>query len=484
MSHDQTGPDAGLPTMSPTRRSMLSMAVAGAMAPVLAGAAQRNAKQEAAPGAYEAIIIGAGFAGLTAARELTQLGHKVLILEARDRVGGRTHTEQFAGHAADLGGTWVHWAQGNIWAEISRYGIELEESPAYAADDTIFLDYEGRRHEGKGSELGAELYMAMQRLMANARTDVPRPAEPFVDNKWVTLDTSSVGEKLADPELSPNGKIMADSFFSVVGATAPENISWIEMERLYALCGYDLALTGDVLGRFMIKGGMQALYNAIAADCGATIEFGAQVKSVATTEAGVTISTISGRSYSAPAAISTLPLNILADVAFDPPLPPQKLKVSRQQHGGKCTKIHILVDRAYPMFSAAAPGKSPVRQLVWEGVKDGHTHLIAFGANDKDLLNPDRRALQAAVRQFLPEASIVDVKAHDWNSDPYAKGVWCSARPGQISPVLRELQSPHGRIFFASSDWATVWRGFIDGAIEQGVVNARSVHALLGKTQA
>lgn len=91
----------------------------------------------------------------------------------------------------------------------------------------------------------------------------------------------------------------------------------------------------------------------------------------------------------------------------------------------------------------------------------------------------DKGEVQKVVRQFLPDAVVVDVKAHDWNNDPYSKGAWCISRPGQISKALKDLQESHGRIFFASGDWASAWRSAIDGAIEQGITTSRALHQLL-----
>src|SRR5579884_2602136 len=78
---------------------------------------------------YDVVVVGAGFAGVTAARELRQRGHRVAVLEARDRLGGRTWTSTFAGQPVELGGTWVHWLQPHVWAEITRYGLPVTESP-------------------------------------------------------------------------------------------------------------------------------------------------------------------------------------------------------------------------------------------------------------------------------------------------------------------------------------------------------------------
>src|SRR5215467_6311903 len=78
---------------------------------------------------YDVVVIGGGFAGVAAARELRHRGRRVLILEARDRLGGRTWVSEFSGLPVEMGGTWVHWMQPYVWAEIGRYGLQIVESP-------------------------------------------------------------------------------------------------------------------------------------------------------------------------------------------------------------------------------------------------------------------------------------------------------------------------------------------------------------------
>lgn len=467
-------------TSFPSRRAVLATAAAGVMASSIAQArpATGEVKRE---GGYDAIIVGAGFAGLTAARELKRHGYKVLILEARDRIGGRTYTAEFDGKPNDMGGTWVHWFQPHVWAEINRYGVELEESPGNFADDVIYLDEEGTRHHAKLSERGAEFYGPVQAMFADARAIMPRPAEPFADAGWIAADTISVADKIAASSLTPEARILAATIFAASSGGAAENVSWVDIVRLVALSGYSLELESDVVSRFKLKGGMRSLYSALADDCGATIELNSPVAAIETTGDGVRIVGTNGKAWSARAAISTLPLNTLKDVGFRPPLPKQKLDVSVEGHAGNANKIHILIEGERPIFTAWAPGtgSSPINHMFWDGAANGRTHLIAFGSGDHPLRIMDKGEVQKVVRQFLPDAVVVDVKAHDWNNDPYSRGAWCISRPGQISKALKDLQAPHGRIFFASGDWASAWRSAIDGAIEQGITTSRALHWLL-----
>ena len=88
----------------------------------------------AAKTSYDVVIIGGGFAGVTAARDLQKRGLSTIVLEARDRLGGRTYYEERNGFHVELGGTWIHWTQPFVWAEKERYGLEVQETPGCVAE--------------------------------------------------------------------------------------------------------------------------------------------------------------------------------------------------------------------------------------------------------------------------------------------------------------------------------------------------------------
>lgn len=173
-------PSSGTPA-SPRGASRRDL-FAAAGASVLLGSVPAFAQTKpAASGARvsnpDVIVIGGGFCGVTAARELRRQGYNVTLLEARNRLGGRTFTSEFAGKEADMGGTWVHWLQPHVWSEIRRYGMTLTETPGAVAEDIIYLDYQGKRHQTKASKIWAEFEASVAKFFGNAYETMPRPAE-------------------------------------------------------------------------------------------------------------------------------------------------------------------------------------------------------------------------------------------------------------------------------------------------------------------
>jgi len=141
--------------------------------------------------------------------------------------------------------------------------------------------------------------------------------------------------------------------------------------------------------------------------------------------------------------------------------------------------VHLLLQGDYGNVSCIAPSHKALNSLDTEDVVDGRTHLVGFGPS-RDLLDVNSiDSVQDAVRLFIPDATVVKTLGYEWTLDPYSQGTWCTLRPGMWSRYLRELQQPRGRVIFASADWANGWRGFIDGAIEQGLEAGRRVREML-----
>ena len=155
---------------------------------------------------YDVIVLGAGFAGLTAARELSHRGLSVAVLEARDRIGGRTWLAERLGMDLELGGGWVHWVQPYVWAELGRYGLGVTPSPEpanaywWTGSETV---------SGTPETLLDLLDRPNQLLVAEARDVFAQPFAPLSASRLNRLDGISLRERIGGLPLSPEQRANA-----------------------------------------------------------------------------------------------------------------------------------------------------------------------------------------------------------------------------------------------------------------------------------
>lgn len=439
-----------------------------------------NSRAKKTFGDAHVVVVGGGFAGMTCARDLSRRGYNVTVLEARNRIGGRTFTAEFNGEPTDMGGTWVHWMQPHVWSEIRRYGVELEETKGAVAERIIYVDYSGKRHETTATAIWDELEKAMARYFPNAYATFPRPSEPFADTTWMQADNKSVAQALSELDASEATKAILDGYMTCMGSSRPENHAWTYVFKWYAHCGYNMTVMNDATARFKMKGGTKALITQIAAEAAADLRLSTPVSSVTQVGEKVEVVTDFGDKFVADAVVMAVPWNVLSDIQFSPPLPAEKAKIVNEGHVGNGVKIHVLVEGELDVMAGYAPGgDAKISFVMWDKVKDGHTHFIGFGPSRDNLDVNDLADVEAAMRVWLPDAKVVQAYGYEWGIDPYSQGVWMVPRVGQFGRAVGPLQASHGRIHFASADWANSWPGFIDGAIEQGIVSAEKVQAQL-----
>ncbi|MGY1653499.1 flavin monoamine oxidase family protein [Geodermatophilus sp. SYSU D01119] len=425
----------------------------------------------------DVIVIGAGFAGVTAARELHRQGHRVLVLEARDRIGGRTWTDSRLGRDLEMGGTWVHWIQPHSWAELSRYGIDVKPSPTPVRGHWISG---GALHSGTADDLLAVIDRGMTASTAEALTHFPQPYRPLLGgDSLTTIDSLTIREKLEQIGLA------ADEFDAVEGMWATnfsgrtEDGGYAQALRWCALAGGSWQLMFEACATYKVVGGTRRLIEAMAADAGVEIRTGARVSAVTQDDGGATVTLQDGTTLAAAAVVVTLPLNVLDAVTFDPPLSEGKRRAAHQGQTSQGVKVWARLRGEYEPFVALAPGSAPLTLCQVEEVGDGETLVVAFGSVSERLDGNDRAAVQEALRAWLPDVEVLETTSHDWVSDDLSGETWPMQRAGQLTGALAELQRPEGRVTLAGADYANGWAGFIDGAIESGMRAARHVHTFL-----
>jgi monoamine oxidase len=425
----------------------------------------------------DVLVVGAGFAGVTAARELRRQGHRVLVLEARDRIGGRTWTDPRLGRDLEMGGTWVHWIQPHTWAELTRYGLDVTPSPTPV---TGYWRSGGTVHRGTAEDLLGLIDRGMAASTAEALTYFPRPYQPLLAGQALPeVDHLTIREKLEQIGLTAEEFDAVEGMWATNFSGRSEDGGYAQGLRWCALAGGSWQLMFEACATYKVVGGTRRLIEAMAADAGVPIRTRARVRTVAQDDEGATVTLDDGTVLTAATVVVTLPLNVLDSVIFDPPLSEGKRRAAHQGQASQGVKVWARLRGEYEPFVALAPGSERLTLCQVEHVGDGETLVVAFGSVSERLDGNDRVAVQEALRAWLPDVEVLEVASHDWVADDLSGETWPMQRAGQLTGSLAELQRPEGRVFVAGSDYANGWAGFIDGAIESGMRAGRDVHALL-----
>lgn len=426
--------------------------------------------------APRAIVVGGGFAGITAARELSLLGVDVQLLEARDRIGGRTWYDRRCGHEVELGGTWVHWFQQFVWAELARYGIGIVPSMEPRVAHYVVG---GELRTGTPADLDEMLADAMDRFCADVGDVFPRPFDPmFARDAVLALDPLSVADRIASLDLEPEIAALLDTSWSGSMNAPCEEVGLLEALRWCARTAGDWRKLPEMSSTFKIEGGTRRLLRAIAGDISGEVRTSTPVASVEAGGSGVVVTTRSGEQLVADAAIVAVARNTLGAISFAPPLHGAIARAATAPQASRGVKLWARVRPVPEPFVAVAPSEYPINWASLE-FDDGDSGVVlGFGSSAETLDPTDRGAVQAALRILLPGVEVDEVGAHDWVRDEFSLGTWASLRPGQYRDFA-DLRSPLGRVHFAGADHATGWGGFIDGAIQSGIESARELRASL-----
>lgn len=420
----------------------------------------------------DVVVIGAGFAGLVAARELGRGGLDVLVLEGRDRIGGRTWTEHRLGHDIELGGTWVHWVQPHVWAELTRYGLGIERSPA--AEEASWLAEGGVRRTGTVEDFMAVIDKGQQRIVDDVRTAIPRGSEPTV-GAIQELDALSIQDRFDELGLSGEERCANEAVW-VGHVNAPlDKVGLSSALRWVAATGGHWQLMHEVSSTYKLVGGMSGFTAAIAADVAGEIRFGARVSRLETHHEGVVVTCAGGDRVRARRVVCTLPTNALPTIEWSPGLPEGWRRASSETVACQGVKAWVKVRGRVPRFFGYTSQRHPLSVLKTEFVDEDSSVLVGFGPDHTAIDLSDVAQVQEAVNAFRDDLEVLEATGHDWMTDPFAATTWMTHRPGQLTRDLDELQEPWGAVHFATSDNASLWGGFVDGAIESGLREARRI---------
>ena len=426
-------------------------------------------------------------------------GKKTLLLEARERVGGRTWTAEVDGTTFEMGGTWVSHAQGRVFAEMQRYGLkdEISTTRTKGGGCSYFTLDTGSGSRKLSLEESTEMTFRAWRTFVNIDGNGGRDICPLpystLGNTLITFDEVQAVDQLScrdrieqvRDQLSADEIAILECLIGNCAGGLPENVGFLEMLRANALDGFTPETFEENWILYKIREGQSKLARCIFDDAvrlGLQYSFKTPIKSIVEKAGTVSLTTTSGTIYRAKSVISTIPLSVLRNIHFDPPFSPLRKEAIDKGHVNYLGKMHAEVEGDLRgLRGVTFPGDFICVYADGFCADGKSTRITSFAGDNRGILDPTKEPerLEPALQRFHP-MEVKKIVFHDWISDPYALGgpAWYSA--GYLTKYLPELQKRHGNVFMASSDWASGWRAFIDGAMEQGALAADAVMEEIG----
>ncbi len=436
----------------------------------------------------DTIVIGAGVAGLVAADRLAAAGQEVLVLEARDRVGGRTLTEDVPGTdglRVDSGGQWIGPDQRLLAAELKRFGLTTIDQGGHGKT-LISLRGKKSRYTGSTPRLGPATLVDVGQALARferlaKRVDLEQPWRTPKADKWDGQTFESWIRGACRTE-------KARDFFRIacegVFATTSANLSMLHA-MFYSKSGVSfeyLISTEGGAQHARVEGGMQQLSVRLAAGLGGRVRLNEPVTTITHDDHGVVVTTTKGQ-HEAKRVVVAIPPTLAARISYDPPLPATRDSLTQRMPHGSVIKCHAVYDRPFwregGLSGEAAGDTSPVK-VMFDATPPGDSQpgiILAFieGADGLAMSDADPADRQKAVTDVLAhyfgEAARTPVAyiERDWSKEEWTRGCYgAHLPPGAWTQVGYSLREPIGPIHWAGTETAVRWCGYIDGAISSG----------------
>lgn len=440
----------------------------------------------------DVVVVGAGLAGLSAARELTHQGHDVLLMEGRDRVGGRSYSGSVAGLAVDRGGSFVGPTQDAVLALIAELG--LPTVPTYHQGKNL-IHWRGTARAYRGTIPRLSLFglLDMGRLQwqfERLSRAVPISA-PWEAKRAHQLDAVSLGQWLRMVRATKSSMDLMAIMTRVTWGCEPDDVSMLHAARyVRAAGGLNRMLdTKNGAQQDLIPGGTQQIAERAAADLGDRVVLDARVHRIDRHGSGVTVVTDRGEAE-AGFVIVAIPPAHRAAIEFSPPLPPEYTELAHNWPQGRLSKAYAAYEtpfwRAKGFSGSALLDTGPVF-ITFDVSHDDDGPGVLLGFVDSrafDSLPADQRrreALRCFASLYGSEAlEPLDYTDFRWGAEEFAPGGPTAAvPPGSWTKYGRLVREPVGPIHWAGTETADEWTGYFDGAVRSGQRAAAEVAAQL-----
>ncbi len=445
----------------------------------------------------DVVVVGAGFAGLAAARDLAAAGRSVAVVEARQRVGGRVRNEPIGdGKVVEVGGQWVGPTQDHVLALATDLGVAT--FPTYDTGKRV-LHFGGRRGTYKGTIprinpfVIADVGRAQARLESLAKK-VPLDA-PWTAARAQSWDAVTFETWLRRNTLTKAGRTLLALGVEAVFACEPGDVSLLHvLFYAHSAGSFQMAIdTGGGAQQDRVVGGTQVLCDKMADALGpGVVTLDAPVRRIGVAGDRVTVESDNGTWRCARVIVSVPPL-LAGRIEYEPALPPWRAQLTQRTPMGSVIKCNAVYDEPFwraDGLSGQATGDGEGARVVFDNSPPDASPGVLLGFLEGDEARrlggaPEVRrqvVLDSFARYFGPKAAHpVDFIELDWQAEPWSGGCYGTLfGPNVWTRYGPALRAPVGPVHWAGTETASVWSGYMDGAVSSGRRAAAEVLGALG----
>lgn len=439
----------------------------------------------------DVVIVGAGLAGLMAARELCAAGKSVVVLEARDRVGGRTLSHTLGDDTIDLGAQWVGPGQDRLLTLADELGVKT--FPQFFNGKKVLerikrVGAYGEFHQGVSIISQLDLHRVVNKIdKLSAQVPLDRPYDAPDALEWDAMSVATWRDKNA---LTEGAKLVIDGVTKMVFAAEPREVSFLFF-LFYMRSGKGFRVLSEVSNAAQqdrFEGGAQQISNKMAAGLGEDLVLNCPVRSIEQRDDGVRVLGDCAKVV-AERVIVAIPPTLAGRIDYSPILPPRRDMLTQRMPMGGVIKCIAAYDKPFwrgrklsgegfselgPIVATFDDSPHDGRQGALVGFMVGDSARQWTGANES---KRREAVLEAFVRLFGDKArEPVAYIDKDWPAEEWSRGCYEGFMPpGVMTSYGDALRKRCGRIHWAGTETALEWTGYMDGALESGSRAAKEV---------